>query len=92
MPCADARQIEFAEVRQFAEVYAAGTAAMLVPVQSVERRSTGEAIQFHVDYTSPRSTFAQLYDALSRVQQGLVLDQWGWMHEVMQPTGDLIRK
>ncbi|KAL3444269.1 aminotransferase [Aspergillus insuetus] len=86
------RPIEFAQVSQFAEVYGAGTAAMLVPVQSVERRSTGEVIKFDVDYTSPTSAFAQLYDALSGAQQGLVPDQWGWMHEVMQPPEDLVRK
>ncbi|KAL3485304.1 aminotransferase [Aspergillus germanicus] len=86
------RPIEFAEVSQFTEVYAAGTAAMLVPVQSVERQSTGETIWFGMDYTSPTSAFAQLYDALSGVQQGLAPDQWGWMHEVRQPPEGLVRK
>ncbi|KAL4865745.1 hypothetical protein BDV12DRAFT_145383 [Aspergillus spectabilis] len=79
------RSIAFAEVSEFVEVYAAGTAAMLVPVQSVERQSTGEIIQYAVDYAAPTSVFAQLYDALSGVQQGLVPDQWGWTQEVMQP-------
>jgi branched-chain amino acid aminotransferase len=78
-------QIAFTEVSEFVEVYAAGTAAMLVPVQSVERRSTGEFIQYSVDYAEPTSVFAQLYKALSGVQQGLVPDQWGWTQEVLRP-------
>ncbi|KAL4768699.1 aminotransferase [Aspergillus nidulans var. acristatus] len=79
------RSIAFTEVSEFVEVYAAGTAAMLVPVQSVERRSTGEFVQYSVDYAEPTSVFAQLYKALSGVQQGLVPDQWGWTQEVLRP-------
>nr|AKJ70938.1 transaminase [Aspergillus mulundensis] len=78
-------QIAFTEVSEFVEVYAAGTAAMLVPVQSVERRSTGEVIHYSTDYADPTSVFAQLYKALSGVQQGLVPDQWGWTQEVLWP-------
>ncbi|KAL3470122.1 aminotransferase, partial [Aspergillus californicus] len=79
------RPIPFAEVKDFVEVYGAGTAAMLVPVQSVEQRSTGEIIQYSVDYSAPTSIFAQLYEALSGVQQGRVPDQWNWTQEVVQP-------
>ncbi|RDW83770.1 Transaminase [Aspergillus mulundensis] len=79
------RPIAFTEVSEFVEVYAAGTAAMLVPVQSVERRSTGEVIHYSTDYADPTSVFAQLYKALSGVQQGLVPDQWGWTQEVLWP-------
>lgn len=48
----------------FVEVYAAGTAAMLVQVQSVERRSTGEVIRYAVDYAAPTCIFAQRYHAV----------------------------
>ncbi|KAL4789410.1 aminotransferase [Aspergillus venezuelensis] len=79
------RSIAFTEVSEFVEVLAAGTAAMLVPVESVERRLTAEVIQYSVNYADPTSAFAQLYKALSGVQQGLVPDQWGWTQEVLRP-------
>ncbi|KAL4884495.1 aminotransferase [Aspergillus karnatakaensis] len=79
------RAIPFSQVGEFAEVYAAGTAAMLVPVQVIERWSTEEVIQFESDYSDPTSGFAQLYEALAGVQQGLVPDQWGWTQEVLRP-------
>nr|QIW91872.1 HtyB [Phialomyces arenicola] len=79
------RVIPFSDVAQFSEVYAAGTAAVLVPVRSLQRRSTGEQIKYEVDYSSPTSFFSQLYNTLYGVQQGVINDQWGWTTLVLKP-------
>ncbi|EPE34346.1 D-aminoacid aminotransferase-like PLP-dependent enzyme [Glarea lozoyensis ATCC 20868] len=79
------RPISFLEVARFSEVYAAGTAAVLVPVESILRRSTGEHVVYSVEYSSPTSCFSRLSTALRDIQQGLVPDDRSWIKLVTKP-------
>nr|WOZ30801.1 McfB [Coleophoma empetri]BAN91494.1 putative branched-chain-amino-acid aminotransferase [Coleophoma empetri] len=79
------RPIAFSEVGRFSEVYAAGTAAVLVPIGSIRRRSTGEHIIYPVEYSSATSCFARLSKALGDIQQGMVPDPQGWIKVITKP-------
>ncbi|RDL32347.1 putative branched-chain-amino-acid aminotransferase [Venustampulla echinocandica] len=79
------RPISFSEVARFSEVYAAGTAAVLVPIGSILQRSTGEHIIYPVEYSSSKSCFSRLSKALRDIQQGLVSDDRGWIKLVSKP-------
>lgn len=56
------------------EVMAVGTAAGIVPVTCIHRRSTGEIFNF----TSGGPCFRKLRDELVGIQKGDMKDSFGW--------------
>lgn len=60
---------------------AVGTAAALVPIRSITRKSRDD----HFVYTEEKSAgpvCQQLYAALTKIQRGEAEDQFGWREEV----------
>ncbi|KAL4902744.1 hypothetical protein BDW74DRAFT_186701 [Aspergillus multicolor] len=74
------RPIPYRELEYFAEVLAAGTAAMLVPIRSITRKSTGETFQFGTD--GPGEGYKTLLQALLDAQKGRVEAKEGWLWPV----------
>lgn len=78
-------QISFEEVKSFSEVFGAGTAAVLIPVRSIKRESTGEVLSFLQGSEEPGSCYARLYSVLKGIQQGKIEDKFGWVDIVQEP-------
>ncbi len=78
-------QIPFEEVPTFSEVFAAGTAAVLIPVRSIERKSTTERFSFRQGSQEPDSCYSRLYLTLKGIQQGKIEDSFGWVDVVQEP-------
>lgn len=66
---------------------AAGTATLLLPVRSIERRSTGEKFVFRDGRQGPESCYSRLYERVRSIQQGKVEDPFGWTEVVREPPG-----
>ncbi|OAL68546.1 branched-chain amino acid aminotransferase [Trichophyton rubrum] len=73
-------QIPYSELPYFTEVLAAGTAAMILPVKSITRRSTGDTFEFAVN--GPGEGCKKLSKALLDVQKGIVKSDLGWLWQV----------
>ena len=76
-------QIEFAELHTFCEVLAAGTAAALLPIKTITRKSTDETITYQngSNDMGPRSII--LRDKIKNIQQGRSKDIFGWTERVV---------
>lgn len=85
------KSIQYAELAEFSEVLAAGTAAALVPIKSITCRSKGDKFTYLSDPDMPGPVCVRLLEALRGVQLGKVPDQWGWLDEVEEPI-DLKKK
>ncbi|KAL1979920.1 hypothetical protein VTN96DRAFT_4986 [Rasamsonia emersonii] len=78
----EVRPIPFAELRYFSEVLAVGTAAMVVPVRSITRRSTGNVFEYG---SEPGPCCARLSKSLKAIQKGIEPDPYGWVQRVPRP-------
>jgi branched-chain amino acid aminotransferase len=87
------RRIPYDELKEFDEVMAAGTAAALVPINSITMRSKNEKIVYdkHGDIEEPGPVCVKLLTTLKGIQQGKIKDQFGWLERVEAPPKDLIR-
>ncbi|DAA73596.1 TPA_exp: Uncharacterized protein A8136_4625 [Trichophyton benhamiae CBS 112371] len=74
------RPVPYSELPYFTEVLAAGTAAMILPVKSITRRSTGNTFEFAVN--GPGEGCKKLSKALLDVQKGIVKSDLGWLWQV----------
>lgn len=79
------RSIPYEELKTFSEVMAAGTAASLVPIKSIEIKSRGHMIEYAAAATEPGPVCQQLLKVLKGIQQGLEKDRFNWNHTVKQP-------
>jgi branched-chain amino acid aminotransferase len=68
-------------------VFAAGTAAVLVPVHSIEHRSSKQKFHYKDGKQDPGSCYTRLYETLKGIQQGTVEDSWRWTEIVREPFG-----
>ncbi|KAI9890034.1 MAG: hypothetical protein M1814_004550 [Vezdaea aestivalis] len=83
------RPVAWEEVGRFDEVLAAGTAATLVPIRSVTRKSTGEEFIYVKEGVEEGGECCRrLKETLQGVQRGIVRDQQGWCVEVKQEDGE----
>ncbi|KAJ5295918.1 hypothetical protein N7508_010739 [Penicillium antarcticum] len=71
------RPIPYLELPHFKEILAAGTAAIVVPIKSITRRSTGDVFTFSVD--GPGEACQRLSKALLAVQKGLASNDGDWL-------------
>ncbi|RDW67214.1 putative branched-chain-amino-acid aminotransferase TOXF [Aspergillus mulundensis] len=76
----EVRPIPYRELEYFSEVLAAGTAAMLVPIRSITRKSTGETFQFSTD--GPGEGYKALLQGLLDAQKGRVPAKEDWLWPV----------
>jgi branched-chain amino acid aminotransferase len=79
------RSIQYEEIAKFDEVFAAGTAAALVPIRSVTLKSKGDTCTYQRDSGQPGPVVVKLLEILKGTQQGKIKDQFGWLWEVKDP-------
>ncbi|KAM0350189.1 hypothetical protein ACHAPU_003354 [Fusarium lateritium] len=79
------RPIKYQELKEFSEVFAAGTAAALVPIRSITRRVDGkEEVATYIKDGSeqPGPLFQKLLKHLQDIQLGRAEDSFSWTHPV----------
>ena len=80
----ETREVPWRELAEFSEVFAAGTAAGLLPIKSVEMKSESFEKVF-CEGETPGPCYIQLSDLLKGIQRGLVEDTKGWCQMVEAP-------
>lgn len=76
-------QIKYEELPSFTEVLAAGTAAALVPIKSITRKSRDETTEYiPADSNEPGPVIVELLQTLKGIQLGKVKDTFGWNSKV----------
>ena len=80
-------QIKYEELRDFDEIIAVGTAAALVPIKSITRRSTGDKLVYLEGGSSRGPCCERLLLALQNIQRGIEPDPFGWCEKVLPPDG-----
>jgi branched-chain amino acid aminotransferase len=71
------QQINYDELSSFTEVFAAGTAAALVPIKSITMKSRNETFTYlHSDEPGPMCL--ELLNNLKGIQTGRLEDKFGW--------------
>ncbi|KAJ5133059.1 Aminotransferase lcsP [Penicillium atrosanguineum] len=87
--CVEKRRVDYAELSQFDEIIAAGTAAALVPVRSITMRSKGDKFQYRCgDQNQGGEVCVKLLQTLRGIQSGTIGDTWGWNMEIQAPPKD----
>ncbi|PKY04685.1 branched-chain amino acid aminotransferase II [Aspergillus campestris IBT 28561] len=80
------RRVPYEEIALFKEVFAAGTAAALVPVRSITARERGDKWEFECGGEGEGGEVCvKLLNALKGIQAGTVEDPFGWNVEVGAP-------
>lgn len=87
------RRIPYTELTELDEVMASGTAAVLVPLKTLTRQSTGDKLSFNVgEDKEGGEVFKQLITTLKGMQAGDVEDTYGWNHEVGPAPGGFVEQ
>ncbi|KFY07120.1 hypothetical protein V492_07428 [Pseudogymnoascus sp. VKM F-4246] len=82
----ESRSIKYEELPTFTEVIAAGTAAALVPIRSITRRSRDDTFPYIAEETEePGPVFTKLLTTLQDIQRGKAEDSYGWCELVKEP-------
>ncbi|KAJ6123455.1 hypothetical protein N7512_005920 [Penicillium capsulatum] len=85
------RRVPYEELGEFDEVFAAGTAASLVAIRSVSRRSRGDKFEYRCgDHGKGGEICVKLLQALRGIQNGAEPDTLGWTSEVHAPPAGWI--
>jgi branched-chain amino acid aminotransferase len=85
-------QLPYTELPEFTEVFAAGTAAALVPIKSITRLSTNDKFLYQSHEggaTKPGPAFVKLLSTLKGIQLGKIEDKSGWLQKVAEPDQSL---
>jgi branched-chain amino acid aminotransferase len=82
----ETREIPNAEIKEFDEVLAAGTAAALVPIRSITMRSKNDKTTYAAAAEVPGPACVQLLTTLKGIQQGKIEDKFGWLYPVEKPN------
>ena len=88
------RPIKYEELPSFTEVIAAGTAAALVPVNSITMRSKDDKFLYQDGGDEPGPACIKLLTTLKGIQTGKIEDQFGWLdyvEEVKAETNGLAK-
>lgn len=79
------KKIKYEELPSFSEVFAAGTAAALVPIKSITRRSRSDKFEYiPEDSEQPGPVFEKLIATLQGIQRGKISDTFGWCEAVTE--------
>lgn len=70
-------KINYTELSTFNEVFAAGTAAALVPIKSITMKSCNDTFTY-LDSDEPGPACLKLLDQLKGIQTGRYEDKFGW--------------
>jgi branched-chain amino acid aminotransferase len=73
------RPIRWAEIEDFVEIGACGTAAVITPIASITRGD--ETLRFGAE-DKPGKTLQRLYDEIQGIQYGKIPDRHKWMMPV----------
>jgi branched-chain amino acid aminotransferase len=85
------RSILYAELTEFDEVFAAGTAAALVPIKSITMKSKNDKFTFSSGPDEAGGEVCQnLLKVLKGIQNGTAEDQFGWTALVQQPPAAFV--
>ncbi|CEL06070.1 Putative Branched-chain-amino-acid aminotransferase [Aspergillus calidoustus] len=86
------RRIPYEELPEFEEIMAAGTAAALVPIRSITRRSTEDKFEFEVggEGKAGGEVFGKLLSTLKGIQLGKVEESLGWNQVVKAPPKEWV--
>lgn len=80
------RSIKYEELPSFNEVIAAGTAAALVPIRSITRRSKDDTFEYIKEGSEePGPIFSELLKKLQNIQRGIEKDPYKWCEVVAEP-------
>ena len=86
------RRIDYAELPEFKEIMAAGTAASLVPIKSITMQSRDDKFEYPInEKLDPGPVCEQLLSTLKGIQQGKVKDQFGWNFTVTEPPKGFVK-
>ena len=86
------RRIDYAELPEFKEIMAAGTAASLVPIKSITMQSRDDKFEYPInEKLDPGPVCGQLLSTLKGIQQGKVKDQFGWNFTVTEPPKGFVK-
>ena len=80
----EVRPIHYSEIESFSEVFAAGTAAGLLPIKSIELKSKG-INKVYCETDAPGEAYNQLCYLLKGIQRGIVEDTDSWCKLVEAP-------
>jgi len=75
-------QIKYEELGKFDEVFAAGTAAALVPIKSITMKSTNDTFKYNGGGDEPGPICVKLLQTLQGIQRGKIEDTFGWNEAV----------
>jgi branched-chain amino acid aminotransferase len=78
-------QINYSELSTFKEVFAAGTAAALVPIKSITMKSRNDTFTY-LDSDEPGPACLKLLDQLKGIQTGRYEDKFGWNVKVEESS------
>lgn len=62
---------------------------MLVPVRSIEHRSSKQKFHYKDGKQDPGSCYTRLYETLKGIQQGRVEDSFRWTEVVQEPRHEI---
>ncbi|KAI9831484.1 MAG: hypothetical protein M1826_003374 [Phylliscum demangeonii] len=82
------RSIKYEEVSSFSEVMAVGTAAAILPIRSITRKSTGDKFLYQDGGDRPGPRSVRLAARLQDIQKGRVPDPFGWCMTVEAAEGE----
>ena len=85
----ECRPIHYEELSSFLEIMAAGTAAALVPIQSITMKSKNDKFSYQDKSEEPGlgPVCVKLLNTLKGIQQGKIEDTFGWLEHVKEPKG-----
>ncbi|KAL0254692.1 hypothetical protein SLS55_009214 [Diplodia seriata] len=86
----ECRPVPYDELPSFTEVLAAGTAAALVPIKSIARRSTNDKFEY-VKGDEPGPLCVKLLASLQGIQRGKLDDPFGWRDSIQEAKGYKVR-
>lgn len=78
-------QIKYDELPSFSEVFAAGTAAALVPIKSITMQSRNDTFKYNGGSDEPGPVCVKLIETLQGIQRGKIDDTFGWLEKVGPP-------
>lgn len=78
------RRVAYEELREFDEVMAAGTAAALVPIQSITMESRGDKFEYDAggEGGPGGEVYGKLLKALQDIQRGILPDKMNWLVDI----------
>ncbi|KAL3427033.1 branched-chain amino acid aminotransferase [Phlyctema vagabunda] len=76
------RPVPYGELAEFTEVLALGTAAAIVPIRSISRKSTCDKFVYIDEGKGPGPGFERLLSAYDGIVKGKIEDPFGWLEEV----------